>query len=49
MKARGSALYDRHARASVSSSTSASPSAVSGMRALPATSEPATTRMRAEP
>ena len=48
-RARVSALCVRQARASSASSTSASPSAATGIRASPATSEPATTRIRAEP
>src|SRR2546425_7719422 len=49
MKERVSALYDGQAIASSGSSTTASPSASTGIFASPATREPATTRIRAEP
>lgn len=49
MNARVSALWVRQARASSASSTSGTPSAVTGIFASPATSAPPTTRIRAEP
>src|SRR5436305_887833 len=49
MKARASALYVRQAAASSASRAWASPSAVSGILASPASSAPPTTRIRGEP